>query len=244
MYLGLTLEDKRAHSYRLDAHVGLDAQAVSVTFQERIDLCRDELDGLFRGVRELCRLRLDPKDEPVLNLRWEYGEPPEHAAVLREIAGEAEVDLVDGKRGRVRAGGPLPEVRWVRGDGTTSCGNWLYAGCGCSPDGESADRTRAREMDDPTGASDLRAGIAHPLRVFPNPFNPSTIISYIVSSAGPVTLRVYSVNGELVDMLLDQEFKPAGEYHIRYTTTGPSGVYFVRIHTPSQVQNAKIVYLK
>jgi formate dehydrogenase major subunit len=115
---------------------------------------RDELailDGLFRGVRELCRLRLDPKDEPVLSLRWEYGSPPEHGAVLREMAGEAEVDLVDGKRGRVREGGPLPEVRWVRGDGTTSCGNWLYAGCGCAADGEPADRSRARETEDPTG---------------------------------------------------------------------------------------------
>jgi formate dehydrogenase major subunit len=115
---------------------------------------RDELailDGLFRGVRELCRLRLDPKDEPVLGLRWEYGDPPSHEEVLREIAGEAGVDLVDGKRGRVRAGGPLPEVRWVRGDGTTSCGNWLYAGACSSPGGEPADRTRNRDGDDPTG---------------------------------------------------------------------------------------------
>jgi hypothetical protein len=64
---------------------------------------------------------------------------------------------------------------------------------------------------------------------YPNPFNPSTKINYNLASDSKVTLEVYSISGERVVLMVDQN-QPAGFYSVNFTNKNiSSGVYFYRI---------------
>ncbi len=84
---------------------------------------------------------------------------------------------------------------------------------------------------------------------YPNPFNPSTTIPYSVDRETRVTLEVYDIAGARVATLVD-EAKPAGHYEIQWNgrddASRPvaSGVYFVRLSTPSHASTSKLVLLK
>lgn len=61
---------------------------------------------------------------------------------------------------------------------------------------------------------------------YPNPFNPSTIISYSIPNESRVKLTVYSLNGQLVKELINNNL-PAGNYNIKFDASRlSSGVYF------------------
>ncbi|MBW7871794.1 MAG: T9SS type A sorting domain-containing protein, partial [Ignavibacteria bacterium] len=69
------------------------------------------------------------------------------------------------------------------------------------------------------------------LFAYPNPFNPSTKISYTVPSPGEVTLSIYNVSGELVEQRILGE-RSAGSYEEELNlgkTGASSGVYFAEI---------------
>lgn len=60
---------------------------------------------------------------------------------------------------------------------------------------------------------------------YPNPFNPSTRISFSTAKEGPVTLRVYDILGQEVATLINENRK-AGEYTEQFTGSQmTSGVY-------------------
>lgn len=67
------------------------------------------------------------------------------------------------------------------------------------------------------------------LNNYPNPFNPSTIISWQSPVSSWQTLKVYDVLGNEVATIVD-EFKPAGTYEVTwYSENLPSGVYFYQL---------------
>jgi len=82
------------------------------------------------------------------------------------------------------------------------------------------------------------------LEVHPNPFNPSTTITYEVIHAGPVTLSVYDVTGRRVDTILSDVHHTPDRYTISYAASVSSGVYFLRIESGGQTQTRKIHLLK
>jgi hypothetical protein len=59
---------------------------------------------------------------------------------------------------------------------------------------------------------------------FPNPFNPTTTISYEIpiNAISPIRLKIYNVAGQLLKTLVD-EFQPAGSYNIDWDGTDDSG---------------------
>jgi len=84
----------------------------------------------------------------------------------------------------------------------------------------------------------------------PNPFNPSTEISFMVPGAGAnVALRIYDVNGELVRTLIDG-YEPSGERTVTWSGRNdqgrpvPSGTYFYRLTAPTISEMKKMVLLK
>jgi hypothetical protein len=82
------------------------------------------------------------------------------------------------------------------------------------------------------------------LSAYPNPFNPTTNVQFSLTEAGPVTLNVYNLSGQLVNTLIDADL-PAGEHHCSfYANDLPSGVYFARIETLKESRSTRLVLLK
>jgi hypothetical protein len=84
----------------------------------------------------------------------------------------------------------------------------------------------------------------------PNPFNPTTTLTYDVATPGVVSVRIYSVTGELVRTLVD-EFKTTGRYDVVWDgrdnngTTVTTGVYFYRMTAAGFAsQTRKMLLLK
>jgi len=67
------------------------------------------------------------------------------------------------------------------------------------------------------------------LRVYPNPFNPSTQIEYSLEQAGKVRLEVFDLQGRLVESLVNTQ-QQSGTHRIQWLANSQStGLYFVRI---------------
>jgi len=82
------------------------------------------------------------------------------------------------------------------------------------------------------------------LTCYPNPFNPTTNISYSLSKAGLINLSVYNAKGELVNRLF-QGTQPAGEHRATFNATGlNSGVYFVKLSGEKMNVNKKVLLIK
>ena len=79
---------------------------------------------------------------------------------------------------------------------------------------------------------------------YPNPFNPSTKITYQLPELNFVTLKVYDVLGNEVSTLVNEE-KPAGSYEVEFNGKGlTSGIYFYRLRAGSFFEIKKMVLLK
>lgn len=78
----------------------------------------------------------------------------------------------------------------------------------------------------------------------PNPFNPSTWISYTLPEAVEVHLAVYDLNGREVAKLFEGS-QPAGRHKIRWDGTGsPSGVYIYRLKAGDKIYSGKMSLMK
>ena len=65
---------------------------------------------------------------------------------------------------------------------------------------------------------------------FPNPFNPTTTISFMLPSQGIVTLKVYNILGQEVQTLVNREDMDQGLQEIGFNGNSfASGVYFYRL---------------
>jgi Secretion system C-terminal sorting domain len=79
---------------------------------------------------------------------------------------------------------------------------------------------------------------------FPNPFNPTTTISYQIPSAGRVTLKIYNDLGEEITTLVNSVEKP-GLHEVRLDARKlASGIYFYTLRVGSFVQTNKLLLLK
>jgi hypothetical protein len=79
---------------------------------------------------------------------------------------------------------------------------------------------------------------------YPNPFNPSTTISFSLPESGKVLLRVVNILGETIKILASEEF-PAGKHQINFNAGGlASGVYIISLETSTQLKSQKILLLK
>jgi len=84
----------------------------------------------------------------------------------------------------------------------------------------------------------------------PNPFNPATMLRFVLAEAGPVRLAIYDLTGRRVRALLAGEVLEAGE-HARHwdgrDAAGralPSGLYLCRLEAKGRVATGKLSLLK
>ena len=79
---------------------------------------------------------------------------------------------------------------------------------------------------------------------YPNPFNPSTRISFSIPGDMHVDLSIYDVNGRMIDQLVSS-VKSAGSYTIDWNAgMNSSGVYFIRFNVEGDVHTQKILLVK
>ena len=79
---------------------------------------------------------------------------------------------------------------------------------------------------------------------FPNPFNPVTIIKYSIPQSFNVEVKVFNIQGNEIDTLVDEE-KQAGSYNIEWNADGfPSGIYFYSLTAGNFRETKKMILLK
>ena len=79
---------------------------------------------------------------------------------------------------------------------------------------------------------------------YPNPFNPSTKIRYAISKTAFTSLKVYSILGEEVAALINEEKTP-GVYEVNFDATNlTSGTYLYRLQAGDYVETRKMILLR
>jgi formate dehydrogenase major subunit len=121
--------------------------AVPTPGECRLD--QDIVSDIFLKVRELYKKEGGKFPDPILNLTWPYTNPqPSLTELAKEINGKALADLTDPKTQQViKRGQQVPGFAWLKDDGTTSCGNWIYSGCWT----EAGPQLARRGTEDPSG---------------------------------------------------------------------------------------------
>ncbi len=114
-------------------------------------LDQEILARIFLKARDLYKKEGGKFPDPIVNLTWSYTDPynPSLAEVAREINGRALGDVTDPatKQVAVKAGQQLPGFAFLRDDGSTTSGNWLYCGSWT----EAGPLMQRRGTDDPSG---------------------------------------------------------------------------------------------
>lgn len=86
-------------------------------------------------------------------------------------------------------------------------------------------------------------------QAYPNPFNPTTNISYKIARGGHVSLVIYDVLGREIKTLVNKEMAP-GEYHLTWDGTDNfgksvgSGIYFYQLRTGDFTKVQKVTLMK
>jgi hypothetical protein len=79
---------------------------------------------------------------------------------------------------------------------------------------------------------------------YPNPFNPSTTISFSLSTESKVKLEVFDVTGRQVTTLINQTVQ-LGEHQAVFDGSGlPSGIYFARLISQHEQATQKLLLVK
>ncbi len=103
--------------------------------------------------------------DPILKLSWPYriADEPSPEELLMEISGKALTDLLDPKDATkvlVKGGDQLASFGFLRDDGSTACGNWIYSGSWS----QAGNLTARRDSSDPSGLGQtMNWGFAWPV---------------------------------------------------------------------------------
>ena len=113
-------------------------------------LDQEILARIFLKIRELYQKEGGAFPDPILKLAWNYTTPqnPSLTEVAKELNGRALADVTDAAtQTTIKAGQQLPGFSFLRDDGSTSCGNWIWCGSWT----EAGALIQRRGTDDPSG---------------------------------------------------------------------------------------------
>ena len=79
---------------------------------------------------------------------------------------------------------------------------------------------------------------------YPNPFNPKTTIKYEIPKSTFVSIKVYNIAGQLVDILVNS-YRTPGTYTVEWNASKmSSGIYFYKMQTANFVKTKKLILLR
>ncbi len=104
-------------------------------------------------------------------------------------------------------------------------------------------------VSDVTGSSKLSSSV-NMLKdysisaAYPNPFNPTTQMSLKLNTSADVSVNVFNMNGQLVDVIASGKMS-SGNYNFTWDAANvSSGVYFIQTEVGSEVHSQKIMLIK
>ena len=81
--------------------------------------------------------------------------------------------------------------------------------------------------------------------LYPNPFNPTLTVSYSLPTETSLSVVVYNMLGEQVSVLINNVYAKEGFHSVNWNASEfPSGMYFIKIETPSNIDTKKALLLK
>lgn len=92
-----------------------------------------------------------------------------------------------------------------------------------------------REPFKPVPPQNENEGSLEPIN-YPNPFGTNTSINFSLSKNDKVSLKVYDLNGNVVETLADGNELPAGNHSYTFSPNTPSGTYFYRLETSEGIK--------
>ncbi|MCZ7555978.1 MAG: T9SS type A sorting domain-containing protein [Bacteroidia bacterium] len=129
--------------------------------------------------------------------------------------------VTDGARDLPRKGEVAYRLRQIDRDGTTEHSKTVYVRLGAAP----------------------TSMTLYP--AYPNPFNPSTTLSFSLPESATLSVRVFNTYGQLVAALHEATQMDAGFHTLDVNGAGlPSGVYFVCFETADRTLQQRIVLSK
>jgi formate dehydrogenase major subunit len=114
------------------------------------------LTQFVKALKELYKGSTDAKDRPILDLVWDYGDPPDVEKVAQEINGYALENVVDAtgkvlvEKGKVIPG--FATVASAANPDAIACGVWIYSGYFAPADdgeGKTSPASKRRGQKDP-----------------------------------------------------------------------------------------------
>ena len=88
------------------------------------------------------------------------------------------------------------------------------------------------------------ADSAEIVNAYPNPFNPTTYITFGIKEDNMVSATIYDLNGRLVATLLEEHLM-AGYHEIIWNASSySSGIYLLSIQTESHQSTHKLMLMK
>ena len=87
------------------------------------------------------------------------------------------------------------------------------------------------------------------LPAYPNPFNPSTTLTYGINADSKVMVQIYNMTGQYITTLVNKE-QPQGWHSVQWDGTNnnneyvPAGLYLSRITSGNDVKTTKLMLLK
>jgi len=94
-----------------------------------------------------------------------------------------------------------------------------------------------------------RVNVIEPIKfrlnsAYPNPFNPSTTISYTLANQAKIDLSVYNISGQLIANLKNGYQKPGSHEIVWDASQQPSGIYLLRLQSENESFNKKLMLFK
>ena len=151
---------------------------------------------------------------------------------------------------RKSASGEFVKIGFVKGNGTTT-NQSSYSFTDKNVNANYSYRLKQVDFDGTYSYSNIVNISANQLPTtfalgqnFPNPFNPSTSISYSLPKAGMVTLAIFNTLGQKVKEVVN-EFQEAGNYTVSLNASDlSSGNYIYNVSVNGQSINKKMLLLK
>ena len=79
---------------------------------------------------------------------------------------------------------------------------------------------------------------------YPNPFNPSTSFSMDLSADMDVTVKVFNLTGQLVDVITEGQLTKGEHTFVWNASNLASGVYFISTHAGNDLNTQKVMLIK